>query len=211
MTSELGGALLYQLANSAIDRIVIGQSCWRFGWPDYGDLTCDLYYLGYALSDLVDLTCERHEREFLHVTFQNNRTGKRKMIMVKHFTLTIDWLRQIQVTVTQTRFCRLVCQGQLSTVVLLALAKRGSDCFLVHAWWSRGCCFLRRLGASPLPSNSTLNQPAVHFTPLHYTPVFLCAHVQVVAGGHTKAVWWLAVLAINASLVPETANQNSCL
>ena len=98
----------------------------------------------------------------LHATFQNNRTGKRKMIMVKHFTLTIDWLRRIQVTVTQTRFCRLVCQGQVSTVVLLALAKRGSDCFLVHAWWSRGCCFPRSWGLH-------LCQVILHWTSLQCT------------------------------------------
>ena len=63
MTSQLGGALLYRLANSVIDRIITSQSCWRFGWPDYGDLACDtLPWLG--IIWLVDLTCECHEGEF---------------------------------------------------------------------------------------------------------------------------------------------------
>ena len=85
---------------------------------------------------LVDLTCERHgrhEREFRTRPFQNNRTGERKIddheyvIVVRHFTLTVDWLRRSQVTVTQTRFCRLFCQVQVRQYYL-ALAKRG--------WWS---------------------------------------------------------------------------
>ena len=49
--SPLGGALLYWLANSVIDPIITSHSCWRFGWPDYGELVCDLYYLSYVLSD----------------------------------------------------------------------------------------------------------------------------------------------------------------
>ena len=65
MTSRLGGALLYRLANSVINRIISSQSCWRFGWPDYGDLTCDTAVLPcLRVIWLVDLTCKRHEREF---------------------------------------------------------------------------------------------------------------------------------------------------
>ena len=65
MTLKLGGALVYRLANSVIDRIITSQSCWRFGWPDYGEVACDPYYLGYVLSDWsLNLTCERHESDF---------------------------------------------------------------------------------------------------------------------------------------------------
>ena len=97
VTSRLGGALLYRLANSVINRIISSQSCWRFGWPDYGDVACDPYYLGYALSDWSYVM-----NRVLHATFQNNKLKKGRWSWISNcsaFHTAVDWLRRIQVTV----------------------------------------------------------------------------------------------------------------